>query len=171
MEELRRWYAVRTHPRKEFFAKQNFENQSFRVFLPSTIRIVRHARKVKETLSPLFPGYLFLHLAKSEENWITISSTRGAIGPVRFGNYYPPVPDWFIEGLMERANEKGIIPVGMKEKYGFSPGDKVRFKGPNDTIIEGVLKALDGKDRAIILIEMLKREVEAKVPLLNLRAA
>ncbi len=171
MEEQKKWYAVRTHPRKEFFAQQNFENQSYRVFLPSTIRIVRHARKVKEARSPLFPGYLFLHLAPSDRNWVAISSTRGAIGPVKFGNYYPPVPDWFIEGLMAKANEQGIIPVGIKETYGFSPGDRVRLQGPNNTIIEGVLKALDGKDRAIILIEILKREVETRVPLVKLCAA
>ncbi len=170
MEE-RKWYAIRTQPRKEFYAKQNFENQNFKVFLPTTKRIVRHARKVKETLSPLFPGYLFLHLSKSEENWVTISSTYGAIGPVRFGNYYPPVPEWFIKGLMSRMTDSGIIPVGIKEQYGFAPGDRVVVRGPNDTIIEGILKAIDGKDRALILIEMLKREVTAKVPLANLKAA
>ncbi len=165
------WFAIRTKPRKEFFAKANFENQNFTVFLPATIRITRHARKVKEVLSPLFPGYLFLHLDPEEQNWITISSTRGAIGPVRFGNYYPPVPEWFIQGLMERMNEDGVIQVGTKEKYGFAPGDRVKLTGPNQTIIEGVLKAIDGKDRAIILIEMLKREVTAKVPLSSLQAA
>ena len=167
----KQWFAIKTKPRKEFFAKTNFENQNFTVFLPSTIRITRHARKVKEVLSPLFPGYLFLYLAPSEQNWITISSTFGSVGPVRFGNYYPPVPEWFIENLKARADDKGIIQVGMKEKYGFTTGDRVRLEGPNQTIIEGVLKAIDGKDRAIILIEMLKRQVAAKVPLSRLRAA
>jgi len=165
------WFAIKTKPRKEFYAKGNFENQDLEVFLPATIRIARHARKVKEVLSPLFPGYLFLHLEPSERNWVTISSTYGAVGPVRFGDYYPPVPDWFIEELKARSDESGVIQVGMKEKYGFEPGDRVRLTGPNQTIIEGILKAIDGKDRAIILIEMLKREVATKVPLSALRAA
>lgn len=168
---VKEWYAVRTQPRKEFYAKQNFENQNFTVFLPVTLRIIRHARKVKEVPSPLFPGYLFLHLAENEKNWVAISSTYGAVGPLRFGNFYPPVPKWFVDGLMARCDLNGFIPVGLKEKYGFSPGDKVRFTGPNETIIEGILKALDGKDRAIILIEMLKREVATKVPVSALRAA
>ncbi len=167
----KQWFAIKTKPRKEFFAKANFENQDFTVFLPSTIRITRHARKVKEVLSPLFPGYLFLHLLPSEQNWVTISSTFGAVGPVRFGNYYPPVPDWFVEDLMARADDNGVIPLGMKEKYGFAPGDRVRLEGPNQTIIEGILKAVDGRDRAIILIEMLKRQVATKVSLSSLRAA
>ena len=167
----KRWYAVKTHPRKEFYAKSNYENQSFEVFLPVTLRIARHARKVKEVLSPLFPGYLFLHLADEERNWVTVSSTRGAVGPVRFGDYYPPVPDWFIDGLTARADEKGLISVSIREKFGFEPGDRVRVKGPNDTIIEGILKALDGKDRAVILLDMLKKEVKARVPLSSLRAA
>jgi len=165
------WFAIKTKPRKEFYAKKNFENQNFEVFLPTTTRITRHARKVKEVLSPLFPGYLFLHLAPEERNWVTISSTFGASGPVRFGDYYPPVPEWFMNELIARSNESGIIQVGMKEKYGFQPGDRVRLEGPNQTIIEGILKAIDGRDRAIILIEMLKREVATKVPLSSLRAA
>lgn len=166
-----RWYAIRTKPRKEFFAKANFENQDITVFLPVTKRITRHARKVKEVLSPLFPGYLFLHLDPEVHNWVSISSTRGAIGPVRFGDYYPPVPDWFIQGLKERMDESGVIPVGMKEAYGFAPGDRVKVTGPNQTVIEGILKALDGKDRAIILVEILKRQVATKVPLSSVRAA
>lgn len=171
MEMAEKWYAVKTHPRKEFYAKTNYENQSMEVFLPVTIRIARHARKVKEVLSPLFPGYLFLRLPHRQENWVAVFSTRGAVGPVRFGDYYPPVPDWFIDGLRDRADENGIISVGTKEKFGFEPGDRVRVKGPNDTIIEGVLKALDGRDRAIILLDMLKKQVKTTVPISALRAA
>ncbi len=165
------WYCVKTHPRKEFFAKRQYENQSIEVFLPVTRRITRHARKVREVLSPLFPGYLFIYLHDMNADWVAISSTRGAIGPVRFGDYYPPVPEWFIQGLMDRADENGLISVGVKEKFGFAPGDRVRVKGPNDTIIEGILHAMDGKDRAIILLDMLKKQVKAKVPLSSVRAA
>ncbi len=168
---VKRWYTVKTHPRKEFYAKCNYENQAFEVFLPVTLRIARHARKVREVLSPLFPGYLFIRLADDEKNWVAVYSTRGAVGPVRFGDYYPPVPDWFIQGLMDRADENGLISVSTREKYGFEPGDRVRVRGPNDTIIEGILKAIDGKDRAIILLDMLKKQVKAKVPLSSLRAA
>ncbi len=168
---VRKWYAIKTHPRKEFYAKSNYENQSLEVFLPVTLRVARHARKVKEILSPLFPGYLFLHLADEERNWVAVSSTRGASGPVRFGDYYPPVPEWFIQGLMERADEKGLISVSTREKFGFEPGDRVRVRGPNDTVIEGVLKTMEGKDRAIILLDMLKKQVKTRVPLSSLRAA
>ena len=167
----RSWYAIKTHPRKEFYAKLNYENQQFEVFLPVTLRIARHARRVKEVKSPLFPGYLFLHLAEDERAWVAVSSTRGAVGPVRFGNCYPPVPDWFIQGLMDRADDSGLISVSTREKFGFEPGDRVIVRGPNDTMIEGILKIIDGKDRAIVLLDMLRRQVKAKVPLSSLRAA
>ena len=168
---VKKWYVIKTHPRKEFYAKSNYENQSFEVFLPVTIRISRHARRVREVLSPLFPGYLFLHLTGEERNWVAVSSTRGASGPLRFGNYYLPVPEWFIEGLMMRADEKGLVSVSTREKFGFEPGDRVRVRGPNDTIIEGILKTLDGRDRAIILLDMLQKQVKARVPVSSLRVA
>ncbi len=167
----RQWYAIKTKPRKEFFAEQNFLAQGYTVFLPVTLRLRRHARRVEEVRSPLFSGYLFLELGEDEKNWIAIASTRGASGPVRFGNVYPPVPRWFIAGLKERINDDGIIMVGARHRYGFEPGDRVRYMKPNDTIIEGVLKTIEGKDRAIILVELLKREIEAAVPLSALRPA
>lgn len=167
----RQWYAVKTKPRKEFIAEQNFLAQGYTVFLPVTLRLRRHARKVEEVRSPLFSGYLFLELAEGEKNWIAIASTRGAAGPVHFGNVYPPVPKWFIAGLQERINEDGTIMVGSRHRYGFEPGDRVRYIKPNETIIEGILKTIEGKDRAIILIELLKRQMETKVSLSALRLA
>ncbi len=168
---MKNWYAIKTQPRKELYAEENFRAQGFHTFLPVTIRMVRHARKVKEARSPLFPGYLFLQLSEGEKNWIAISSTRGAIGPVHFGDLYPPVPAWFIQGLMERMDEDGIIQVKPRHKYGFEPGDRVKVLRPNDTIIEGILKGIEGKDRAIILVELLKREIETVVPISQLKSA
>ncbi|RME87750.1 MAG: transcriptional activator RfaH, partial [Zetaproteobacteria bacterium] len=73
----RAWYAVRTKPRREFEAESNLEAQGFRVWLPKTTRVVRHARRVTEKIVPFFPGYLFVEIDMDAEHWAPIRYTRG----------------------------------------------------------------------------------------------
>jgi transcription antitermination factor NusG len=47
--------------------------------------VVRHARQSREKLKPFFPGYLFVQLEGKTANWVAISSTKGTLGPVRYG--------------------------------------------------------------------------------------
>ncbi len=170
-ETEKQWFAVRTQPQKETLAMQHYENQGYEVWFPRIRKTVRHARKIKKVLRPLFPGYLFLHLGPDERNWVSIASTIGAIGPVRFGDYYPPVPDWLIHELKQREAEAGFIPMPFEDSLGIKPGDRVMVAGENDTEIEGIFQALKGEDRALILLDLLKREVPAEVPLASIRAA
>lgn len=167
----REWFAIRTQPRKEQVAKKHYEQQDFIVYLPLILTIRRHARRIDKIPRPLFPGYIFLHLSKEDRRWSTIGSTIGAIGPVRFGEYYPPVPDWFIEGLRVRGDEKGLIFLGSQYGSTFKPGDRVSVVLGNLEYIEGIFQAARGEDRAMILMEILHRQVSTLVPLLALKAA
>ena len=174
MEESakKEWFTIRTQPMKEMLAKLHYQRQGYEVWFPRIMRTARHARRIKKLLKPLFPGYLFLNLAPEERNWVSIAGTIGSIGPVRFGDYYPPVPEWFVQELMKREAEKGFIPMQpFDESLGLKPGDRITVSGENETEIQGIFQALKGEDRALILLDMLKREVPAVVPLASVRAA
>ncbi len=171
-EELKKeWFAVRTQPMKEAVAMLHYQRQGYEVWFPRIRKTVRHARSIKKVLRPLFPGYLFLHLAPMERNWVTIASTIGAIGPVRFGDFYPPVPEWLIQELKNSEAQEGFISMPHDESLGIKPGDRVAVQGENDTEIQGIFQCLKGKDRALILLDILKREVPTEVPLAAIRAA
>ncbi len=167
----KKWFAIRTQAMKEALAMLHYQRQGYEVWCPRIRKTVRHARKIKKVLRPLFPGYLFLNLAPEERNWVTIASTIGAIGPVRFGDYYPPVPEWLIQELRNREAEEGFIPMPYDESLGIKPGDRITLTDDNNTEIQGIFQALKGTDRALILIDILKREVPAVVPLASIRAA
>ena len=98
-ETEKKWFAVRTKPRQEEIATMHYMRQGFTVYSPKVQSIRRHARKTEQVMRPLFPGYIFLHLAPREKDWTAIGSTIGSIGPVRFNDNYPPVPDWVIAGI------------------------------------------------------------------------
>ena len=166
----REWFAIRTQPRKEQVARKHYEQQGFIVYLPLILTIRRHARRIDEISRPLFPRYVFLHLSIDERKWNTIGSTIGSIGPVRFGGYYPPVPDWVIEGMRVREDESGLISLGSQVST-FKPGDRVSVVLENVEYLEGIFQADKGKDRALILMEILRRQVSTLVPMWALKAA
>ena len=166
----REWFAIRTQPRKEQVARKHYEQQDFIVYLPLILTIRRHARRIDKICRPLFPGYVFLHLSTEDRKWNTIGSTIGAIGPVRFGEYYPPVPDWVIEGLRIREDERGLISLASQGSK-FKPGDRVSVVLENLEYIEGIFQAARGEDRALILMEILRRQVSTLVPMWALKAA
>ena len=166
----REWFAIRTQPRKEQIARKHYEQQDFIVYLPLILTTRRHARRIDKVHRPLFPGYVFLHLSIEDRRWDTIGCTIGATGPVRFGEYYPPVPDWVIEGLRVREDESGLISLGSQGST-FKPGDRVSVVLENLEYIEGIFQAARGEDRALILMEILRRQVSTMVPMWALKAA
>ncbi|MFC1840959.1 transcription termination/antitermination NusG family protein [Thermodesulfobacteriota bacterium] len=161
----RQWFAVQTYIRKEQVAKINFEHQGFKVYLPLVKAVRRHARRVDYVERAFFKGYLFLHLSPTERKWETISSTKGAVKPVMFGGYYPPVPDRIIEKLCSYEDENGLISLDKINNGKFKQGDKVKISSPDAIEYTGMFKALRGNDRALILLDILKRQVTTVVPL------
>ena len=55
-----RWFVARVLAHQENRAQFNLHRLGFRSFLPRLRRTIRHARKLRETLDPLFPGYIFI---------------------------------------------------------------------------------------------------------------
>lgn len=162
---IRSWFAIHTKPNREISTRLQYEQQGYVVYLPLLRRVIHHARRRQEVFRPFFPGYLFLHLAPSEQNWIAISSTHGAIGPICFGEQHaPPVPDWVIQDIKARE-EEGAITLGALQKDLLKPGAAVGIQLDSETISPGLVYSLRGKDNVVVLIQLMGREVKATVPI------
>lgn len=168
--EGRCWYAIRTKPHKEEVARVNYQNQHLVVYLPRMRVIRRHARRTDEVLRPIFPGYLFLHLAPAECNWAAIAGTRGVLGPVCFGEYhYPPVPDWVLENLKAKEDEEGIITPGAFVKPRLTAGTEVEVELEGGGVARGFFCSFRGEENVVILLDLLQRQVRATVSLNQIR--
>lgn len=155
----RRWFVVQCQPRKETFAQTNLERQAFRSFLPRVRKTVRHARRTRETLAPLFPRYLFVSLDLGRERWRSVYGTFGVSRLVTDGRWPAPVPEGLVEDLVAATEEVGAIEFSAALK----PGEQVRFlTGPFAETI-GRLVRLDDAGRARVLLELLgsEREISA----------
>ena len=166
-DEKPKWFPIRTYALKEKIAEINFIRQGFNVYLPQTYSISRHARRTILKRNAFFPGYLFLHLIPSKCSWITIASTLGARGPIKFGNYIPPVPDEVIDSLLRREDENGIISIKRKTIDNSKVGDKVNVSFPNNMKYAGIFQMRRGKDRAMILLDIMSKQVPTVVPISN----
>lgn len=160
----REWFAIRAKPQQEQIARINYERQGYVVYLPLMRVVVRHARKREEKLKPFFPGYLFLHLSPAERNWVTISATRGVLGPVCFGERYVPVPDWVIADLKARE-ESGAVSLAELRKKTLTPGVGIEVQLDDDTTAQGLFYSFSGQDNVVVLLSLLNRQVKTTLPL------
>ena len=169
-ETQKKWFAVSTKPRQEGIATIHYMRQGYTVYAPKVQSIRSHARKTEKVMRPLFPGYIFLHLGVEEQDWTAIGSTFGAIGPVRFNSYYPPVPNWVIAGIQARENNRGYIPLKSLGNSMMKPGAKVSV-ALGDKEIEGIFLNFRDEDRVIVLLDILQRQIPVITPLGKLKVA
>jgi transcriptional antiterminator RfaH len=166
----KQWFAVRTKPRQEHVAGMHYKRQGFYYYLPLIQGIRRHARRTEKVIRPLFPGYLFLHLAPSERRWETISSTIGSVGAVRLGNCFPTVPDWVITEIQRRENSKGYIPLSAVGNAALMPGDRLEFLMGEHETAEGIFLKFRSRDRIVLLMELLNRQLPVEISLSRLKS-
>lgn len=161
----KQWFAVRTKPRQENYAREQFNRQGFEVYLPQTLAFVRHARKKSWVKKPFFPGYLFLNLTTEEQRWRTIAGTYGAISAVSFGIHYPSTPDEVIDVLKAHENEQGVILCESRPGEPFRPEQKIRVVDGPMRDLEGIFQCMSGEDRVLVLMDLLNRSVNVQLPL------
>ncbi len=157
------WYLVYTHSGREELAMMNLHRQGFQTYLPQIMKKRRHARRVEQIRSPLFPRYLFVALNKMTSRWRSIQSTIGVSHLVSFGDCPIKVPECVVEDLLEKEDENGLlvfVPVDI-----IAPGDKVRIlEGAFEERV-GILDCLDDNDRVNLLLELMGRQVKIKTAL------
>jgi transcriptional antiterminator RfaH len=154
------WYLVYTKPRQEEVAVTNLERQGYGVYLPH----VREARKRQGRrvmlVEPLFPRYLFIHLDTHTDNWGPIRSTLGVASLVRFGHEPARIPDGLINFLKTRESQAGLHDWAELK---YQSGDRVRVAEGAFRGYEGILLARNSRERVVVLLDILGRQVRTKV--------
>jgi transcriptional antiterminator RfaH len=159
-QQAARWYVVRTQPHREPSARAHLENQRYRVFLPTRLKTVRHARKLRTTVSPLFPQYMFIELDLSVQRWRNINGTCGVDGLVMSGGRPQAVPAGIVEPMLAAADSRGMLRVEQSLK----PGERVRLTAGAFAEQLGILVSLDDSNRIRVLLEMMGGQIAVEVP-------
>jgi transcriptional antiterminator RfaH len=158
------WYLIHSKPRLEKVALENLERQGYPCYLP-VLRIEKLRRGALVVLDePLFSRYLFVQLDtdSSARSWTPIHSTRGVSRLVRFGVEPARVDDALVAYLRQQQ--------AQEVKRLFEPGQRVQVIEGAFAGVEGVFQIDDGQARAMVLIELLSRQVRLPVAAAQLRA-
>lgn len=153
------WIVVNTHPSKERLAEDHLQRQEFTVYCPVVKRRIRHARKVHDTLRPMFPSYMFVSVEPKLQRWRSILSTIGVRSVVRCGDDPSLIDDDFIRALKAREVDGAIV----KPAQAFVVGQQVRLStGAFDGVVATIIE-LNEKDRLTLLMQLLNQTVRVKV--------
>jgi transcription elongation factor/antiterminator RfaH len=154
----RRWYAVRTHVHQETRAEVQLNNQGHETWLPRIWKSVRHARRIRQVRAPLFPGYLFIRLDVTRQQWRSVNSTFGVMSLIMEGDRPRPVPCGIVDALQALTVSDGLIDFAPD----LVPGQQVQvIAGPFAGVI-GELATCGARGRVEILLEVMGQQVRVR---------
>lgn len=156
------WFAVNTKPRKEDYTVLQLEHKGIEVFLPKiSVKRKRGSRKVS-LIEPLFPGYLFVHIAPVAETMSQVCWTPGVRRLLSAGGIPVPVPDAAIDLIHKRLAPRGHQSPKPQEE--FPVGSRVAIRqGPFAGLLGVVEKPISGRGRVRVLLELLQRQMPVEI--------
>ncbi len=143
-----RWYAVQTFANHEKRVLQQLDQRTVEAYLPLYESVRRWKdRRVRLDL-PLFPGYVFVHLALRD----------------RLRVLQTPLPDQEIEALRQGLTHEMRIEPHPYLKL----GNRVRVKiGPLQGL-EGILVRKKNRTRFVISLDLIMRSVAVEIDISDL---
>ena len=154
------WYAVQTHPNREFVAQSALGAlEGVETFLPTL-----HVQPVNpraRTERPFFPGYLFVCADLGALGRNCIQYRPGVARLVGLGDEPTPIPAAVVAEIGDRIQAaQAQDPLGLGGGATLQPGDKVRIQSGPLAGYEGMFDTrLGGPTRARILVGFMGREM------------
>jgi transcription antitermination factor NusG len=153
---VRAWFATYTATRHEKKVAEYLAGKEIEHYMPLYRDRHRWGKNNVDLRLPLFPNYLFVHLACGEHG--RVLNVPGVIAVLGCGREHFPVPDVYIHALREGEREHKIEPYTQ-----LAIGDRVRIICGAMAGMEGVLVRKRNEFRVVLTLEMLRRSVAVEV--------
>jgi transcriptional antiterminator RfaH len=155
-EERATWHVVETKRHKERAARARLEHYGIASYLPLLRVWPRPA--VGSDVTIMFPGYLFAWV--SSRDFYRVSLTAGVRGFVNFGGAPARLDEAVVDFLREREGPDGIIGGG-----GIPAGAEVVITdGPFRGLLGIIERRLSGRQRVMLLLDILQRQTRVEMP-------
>jgi transcription antitermination factor NusG len=152
-----RWFAAYTYSNHEKRVASYFGERGMESFLP--LYAARHRWKNGCDMNlelPLFPNYVFVHMASRER--VRVLEVPGVVALVGFGRTLAPLPDFEIEALRSGLGRRRLEP----HPY-LVIGDRVRIKRGAMMGMEGVLVRKKNNFRVVLALDVIMQCVAVEV--------
>jgi transcriptional antiterminator RfaH len=155
------WYVAQLKPNSFEKAMTNLNRQDFDTFMPMRRETVRHARRQKEVLKPVFPGYIFVRFGSLPNAWRKINSTFGVTRLVSFCSEKPAsVPENLILALMKRCDRQAVL----RPLDDLKAGEAVQVMSGTFAGFVGDIEEFVAADRLRILFDFMGQKARLDVP-------
>jgi len=146
------WYAVYTRTHHEKCVAEHCAKRGITAFLPLYHVQRRWKQRRAEVLLPLFPSYVFVHIALRDR--VHILGLPGIVSLVSFNNVPAVVPESQIESL------KRAIILGRAEPHVYlHSGNRVRVTNGPLVGLEGIVVETKNRVQVIVSFEWMARSV------------
>lgn len=151
------WYAVHTSPRHEKRVREHLGRRGVACFLPlfRTIHRWKNGCKAQVEL-PLFPGYLFVNILRSER--VRVLGVPGILSFVGPRGEPAQLPEVEIETLRSGLHLQKFEPY-----HQLVVGQKVRIKSGSLMGLAGVLVRSANGFRVVLTVELIKQSVAVEL--------
>ena len=170
------WYVIHCYSGYENKVRHNLEqrietmgmkDKIFDVVIPTQEEIEVKDGKRKTVERHIFPGYVLVNLALSEESWYVVRNTPGVTGFVGMGNNPTPLRPEEVAQIVKRMEAEAPT-----VKVSFKVGERVRIvDGPfND--FRGVVSEIDmERTKVRVMVSFFGRETPVELDFLQVEKA
>jgi transcription antitermination factor NusG len=151
------WYALRLRSNTEFKVRAALQAYSIEVFLPTWSEDVRWSDRTRQTLRPLFPGYLFARMAEGPDIFRAIV-TRGVVQILPNSHNPLSVSDAEIENVRRVVASKLVA-----TPCDFVAGELVMIDSGPLAGVSGVVTRTKGALRVVVSVEILRRAISVEL--------
>jgi transcription antitermination factor NusG len=158
------WYAVCTRSNHERRVAVQFAERGVENFLPQYDSVRRWKDRKVHLKLPLFPGYVFVHLAL--QNRLSVLQVPGVARLVGFAGRPSPVPE------EEFAKIRGFLKQGLRAEPHphLKAGRRVRVRSGPLEGMEGIVLRRKNGCRLVISLELIQRAMAVEVNSTDLEA-
>jgi len=151
------WYAAYTSANHERKIAAELERRSVECFLPVYDSVRRWKDRRVQLEMPLFPGYIFVHLALQDR--LRVLQIPGVVRIVGFSGGAVPVPE------MEISRIRGALKQALRaEPHPYlTAGRRVRVKSGPLNGMEGIVVRRKNKVRFVLSVELIRRAVAVEL--------
>jgi len=173
-QEEKHWYVVHTYAGYEDRVKKNLEHriesmdatdEIFQVLVPTEDEIDIREGQRRTISKKVFPGYILVDMALTDNSWHVVRNTPGVTGFVTSGDPPRPIPledDEVNKIVSQMEAEAPRIKVGLQK------GQKIRIiDGPFSDFIGSVEEMYPDKGKIKVLVSFFGRDTGLELDFLQ----
>ena len=169
----KQWYVIHTYSGYENKVKANLEHriesmgvedQIFQVLVPMEEEIEIRNGQRQTVNRKVFPGYVLVEMAMSDESWYVVRNTPGVTSFVGSGNRPLPLDENEVKKILKQM---GVETPKFKVQY--AKGQSVRVKdGPFAEFIGTVDEVNPERNKVKVLVSIFGRETPVELDFLQI---